>query len=69
MRFKGLLRRARNLANAAARYNERDDHRRAAASAVRQAGLTRNAALDIVYFALLGVLTASSFRWLVHRWR
>lgn len=33
------------------------------------AGLTRGKALDLLYFALVGGVTAASFWWLVHRWR
>ncbi len=33
------------------------------------AGLTRGNALDLLYFGLVGALTAASFWWLVHRWR
>ncbi|MGQ0674721.1 MAG: hypothetical protein ACT4N4_01310 [Rhodospirillales bacterium] len=33
------------------------------------AGLTRGRPLDFLYFGLVGGLTATSFWWLVHRWR
>lgn len=33
------------------------------------AGATRGAALDFVYFGMVGALSAAVFWWLAHRWR